>query len=154
MKYSAWWLPLIAICCSGSATLADSQFEPPAPIQTQQSTGTCGNLLAEIVTVPTKMKFVECRIVSNGDIANTAKYRVLAKDAEEIEAWLGRNFGMAKMSFICCGWMVRLNGEEEGVYQKGKTRYQISMYSEQENGTNRREWPKSEITFLVMVEKY
>lgn len=100
----------------------------------------CGDFLAELKKKPNNLIFLGCEDSGSYLKALTAKYKVLGKDAAEIESYFQKHFQMPKLHFACCGWEL---SPDKGTYKNSKgLEYKIEMFSEETLIKDRNDWEK------------
>jgi hypothetical protein len=104
---------------------------------------TCGDFLVKLTTKPKSIEYVSCEPGSKGQLkALVATYRVKGQNAPQVESYLIRKTGMAKLHFYCCGWEPNTRrGSPEGNLKLGQEQqYEVSMQSEETIVPTRGQW--------------
>jgi hypothetical protein len=108
-----------------------------------------------------ELEFRECQHVERPPGEELiALYVVKGSDAADVEQFLQREFGMAPLKFLCCGWEPIRVGEEgdflpgHGSYIDSRSdRFRITMVSPETLLNDRQDWHKIP-QFQVKVKQY
>lgn len=139
--------------------LVSDQVHAQQPHRVRYSTQGCGDFLARWDKKPAALKFAGCE---TGEIQQvgvlTSSYTVQGADAIEIEKVLQREFGMAPLRFLCCGWEVSpAKGQVAPHYGKfvdpKGAEFKVSMYGGETLVRDRKNWHKIP-EFRIKVETY
>ncbi len=85
--------------------LVSDRVEAQQPTKVRYSTQVCGDFLTRWDKKPAPLKFVRYETVKHPQVDRlVSSYIVKGVDAIEIEKFLQRQFGMAPLRFLCCGW--------------------------------------------------
>lgn len=133
--------------------------EAQRPNEVRYSTQVCGDFLDRWNQKPAALKFVRCETVKHVQVDRlVSSYTVKGSDAIEIEKFLQRQFGMAPLRFLCCGWepssvqnrVAPLYGQY--VDAKG-AQFEVWMFSGETLLRDRKAWHKIP-EFHIRVETY
>lgn len=87
----------------------------------------CQDFLHELSTPPKSIVFISCKQDESSYLRPfVAKYRVLGKDAKEVERFLISSFKMAPLTYTCCGWEPA-TGSVDYIDNKTNIHYLIGM---------------------------
>jgi hypothetical protein len=126
-----------------SATIAFALVAGSTGTGTVRAAPACNDFLLALSKKPANLEFVKCEPGSRFQLrALVATYRVKGNHASEIEAYLVRHSGMAKLRFYCCGWEPNTRqSPPEGKLNIGlKQQYDVSMESEETLISERSRW--------------
>lgn len=115
----------------------------------------CEDFLANWQKKPKELQFSGCRYEYNPQSDRSiAQYTLSGTKARVVESFLGKNFKMAPLKFICCGWEpTSLPGSYQrygGYRDRSGYYYEIIMGSGE---TLEKDWDKIP-NFYVSVVKY
>jgi Domian of unknown function (DUF4952) len=131
------WSSTAAIAATLAAASLGSGVVRAAP--------TCGDFLGKLTKKPTTIEYVSCEPGSKGQLkALVATYRVKGQHASQVESYLIRETGMAKLRFYCCGWEpnTRRGSPEGSLNLSQEQQYEVSMLSEETLVSTRRQWSR------------
>jgi Domian of unknown function (DUF4952) len=151
----AYW---VLKCWSAIALMLVAQFCAAQPVKPASQILTCGDFLQDWNLKPETLKFSHCKKIKNPQVDRLeASYTVTGKDAALVERYLRKQFRMAPLRFLCCGWESVTNSKNGG-NQPGYGRYidqndrkfEIIMASEE---TVQKDWQQIS-RFNVRVTTY
>ncbi len=100
----------------------------------------CIDILAQIKTLPKELELIECDF-SKTQRPISVKYKVSGSEARIVEQFLQKEFHMAKLVFLCCGWEPQ--GGNTGYFEIAEYEgLNITMYSEETLIKDHKEWNK------------
>jgi hypothetical protein len=151
---------LSLVCTIVAGAVIVSAFAHQSNAAFPIASNACGDFAAEWNKKPPQLAFTGCQLEPyDRDAAPKARYNLAGKDALLVEQFLQREFGMAPLRFICCGWEpVIAKGEARllklGSYRDDRgTSYQIAMYSGETLIANRQQWSAIETFHVEIVQQ-
>lgn len=148
---------LSLVCTMVTGAVVVSAFAHQSNAAFPIASNACGDFAAEWNKKPTQLAFSGCQFESSDrDAVPKARYSLAGKDAIVVEQFLQREFGMAPLRFICCGWEPVVAKGEARLLQLGSYRddrgmsYQIAMYSGETPIATRQQWSAID-TFRVEI---
>ncbi|BDM77317.1 DUF4952 domain-containing protein [Acaryochloris marina] len=139
--------------------LVSDQVQAQQPTRVRYSTQGCGDFLARWDKKPAALKFAGCETGEMQQVVVlTSPYTVQGTDAIEIEKFLQREFGMAPLRFLCCGWEVSpakgTVAPQYGQYIDSEgAKFEVSMFSGETLSNGREAWHQIP-EFRIKVETY
>ena len=114
----------------------------------KESSG-CQDFLVALNLKPPELTFQRCKKIEKPPaILLESTYAVSGKHAKTVEDFLHKEFGLAKLRFVCCGW----EGREATYVSKSGDTYSINMHSYDEYSFQEK-WQDYK-KFRVTVGKY
>jgi hypothetical protein len=119
----------------------------------------CEDFLEKWKKKPRELHYLKCQEEKSAQLkVFVAHYTVEGKNAAKVENFLSKNFGMAALGFVCCGWSPRIRRDRDsslpgdGKYFDNGFRYEVTMLSG-ETGLSRQNWHQLPL-FQVRVTKF
>ncbi|TAD78409.1 MAG: DUF4952 domain-containing protein [Oscillatoriales cyanobacterium] len=145
------------VCTTVAGAVIVSAFAHQSKAAFPVAANTCGDFAAVWNKKPKQLAFAGCQLEpSEPDAVPKARYRLEGNDAIVIEQFLQREFGMAPLRFICCGWEPVVAKGDARLLKLGSYRddrgitYQIAMYSGETPIATRQQWSAID-TFRVEI---
>ncbi len=156
---------------SAACSTLPAQELPTQDLSETQATLACEDFLEKWDKKPPQLEFTGCEQTKSAQAALVASYSVTGSAAAQIEDSLIKDFGMAPLSFVCCGWENHVprppdNSDNqttlppidplsrEGRYiDEHEFDFSIAMYSEETLVQERSDWAEIPI-FHVRVKTY
>ncbi len=117
----------------------------------------CGDLFMKYGEKPKELEFTMCK-EGEGQLILEAKYRVSGKEAEKVEQYLIKKYGLGKLKFICCGWEPE-NGKRGQIKNVELTKINadyhllITMFASAEKTDGGLELNRDKIRFFTVIVK-
>lgn len=140
----------ICLCLVFASQLSCGTTELTRELSYAKTEVQCGDFLDELKKKPNNLIFLGCEKTNDAQLhVFKASYKVLGKDAVEIERYLQKYFQMPKLRFVCCGWEM---SPDRGTYKNSKGfDYQIMMRSEETLINNRSDWGKIPFFYIEVI---
>jgi Domian of unknown function (DUF4952) len=129
--------------------LAATKHTPPQPIPLLTAKD-CRDFLALTGKKPANVTYEKCVFAPDRQGKPlVATYSVKGLHAVAVEAWLVKNAGLVKLKRSCCQW----DGPAGGFTDKAGRRYQITMVSDENTVSTRKNWRNIQ-QFEITVESF
>jgi Domian of unknown function (DUF4952) len=166
LRLSGWESPLLSLSSFlvlGLASCTPVPVSSQYPSQLERSNTvtvrSCEDFLEKWKKKPRELHYLKCQEEKSAQLkVVVAHYTVEGKNAAKVESFLSKNFGMAALGFVCCGWSPRILRDREsslpgdGKYFDNGFRYEVTMLSG-ETGLSRQNWHQLP-QFQVRVTKF
>lgn len=166
LRLSGWESPLLILSSFIVLELASCTPVPVSlqyPSQLDRSNTvtvtSCEDFLEKWKKKPRELHYLKCQNEKSAQLkVVVAHYTVEGKNAAKVESFLSKNFGMAALRFVCCGWSPRIARDREsslpgdGKFFDNGFRYEVTMLSG-ETGLSRQNWHQLP-QFQVRVTKF
>jgi len=106
---------------------------------------------------PEELEFIACK-EGKGQLIVEATYHVSGKEAEKVEKYLIKKYGLGKLKFICCGWEPE-NGQNGQIKNTKLTKINtdyhllITMFASAEDKDGSFELNRDKIKFFTIIVK-
>lgn len=111
----------------------------------------CGDILERWLTKPNQLEFLDCTAVDAPQVRFSARYRVAGNQADSVEDFLHKNYGMNKLQFLCCGWEPR--DGVRGSAMLPDHNVSMTMHSEETLIHERTHWSDIPYFYIVVEEQ-
>ncbi len=117
----------------------------------------CGDLFMRYGEKPEELEFIACK-EGKGQLIVEAIYHVSGKEAEKVEQYLIKKYGLGKLKLYCCGWEPE-NGKNGQIKNTKLTKInadyylQITMFASAEIRDGGLELDRDKIKFFTVIVK-
>lgn len=137
---------LVASMISGCA---NDSLQDRVSLDVASSAKICDGLLSHFGVKLPELEFESCT-KGSGQVIRSARYKVRGTQAATVEESLHKQYGMGRLTFVCCGWEPAEG--RTGMLRAPSRDVSVTMNSEETLLSDRTEWSNIPFFYVTFEE--